>query len=155
MQNVLKHTLLFHWCLDLIIQKILKPGSVPRVAVTIPVPAGCPRQAPGQCYWQAPVSNLHWSEGQMGFTYFIDEETVSEKSNYLPTCTQPLPAQLAFELRLPGSLACLNEGLSFRPCRGQWRSLKLLPRPLATASLCFSNWYNRMFMPHSQNLYWI
>lgn len=63
-------------------------------------------------------------------------------------------AQLAFELRLPGSLACLNEGLSFRPCRGQWRSLKLLPRPLATASLCFSNWYNRMFMPHSQNLYW-
>lgn len=84
----------------------------------------------------------------MGFTYFIDEETVSEKSNYLPTCTQPLPAQLAFELRLPGSLACLNEGLSFRPCRGRWRSLKLLPRPLATVSLCFSNWCDRMFMPH-------
>ena len=75
MQNVLKHTLLFHWCLDLITQKILKPTSIPRVAVTIPVPAGCPglgtRAVPrNHRDWEVPVSNLHQIWGADGFYIF-------------------------------------------------------------------------------------
>lgn len=60
------------------------------------------------------MSNLHNDPVCLRFcAHFTDEEMDSEKSNYLTHVRTQLKGSVMI-LRLPGSLACLNEGLHFR-----------------------------------------